>query len=279
MAEPVKINAAGTMADGFRIGKRGPTILQGSSDPQSQSGLAGDLYIRHGDIPRVFLKESTGWTRIITDLLHIGSDAPSDSTYAFWWDDTEARLKIRYADGIWVDANPSGTITAEDIDPTPGTIALRDFFGSLSANAITANSASISGGFSHGGLTPSNGTGIDQVSIFPISIRLTPDWQDTGIDGTDLSSGTYLIQLSANDLASGGTQASETYAGTMVWYAGQTSSSAADEIPLHRAGASTGSLIYLRTARTSDGYLKLQIRSSVTTQSVSTYSVKLRRLL
>lgn len=61
MALPVRINAVGTMADQFKIGKAGPTISQGAGDPSDGSGSVGDLYVRYGSPPRLFIKDSAGW--------------------------------------------------------------------------------------------------------------------------------------------------------------------------------------------------------------------------
>ena len=138
---------------------------------------------------------------------------------------------------------------------------------------------------SHKGLVPTTGTEIDQIKAITKSLTLSTDWQDTGISYTDLSTGTYLIQLFANDSGAGGTNSNEYYSGTMSWYAGTTNSSAelpTDEIQLHRAGASGDAGLYLRTYRsaTIDGTnLKLQIYSNSANNSASNYVFKFRRMM
>jgi hypothetical protein len=138
---------------------------------------------------------------------------------------------------------------------------------------------------SHKGLVPTSGTEIDQVKSITKSLTLTTDWQDTGISYTDLSTGTYMVQLFANDVGAGGSNSNEYYSGTMSWYAGSTNSSAelpTDEIQLHRAGASGDAGLYLRTYRSATiagTNLKLQIYSNSDNPSASNYVFKFRRLM
>jgi len=138
---------------------------------------------------------------------------------------------------------------------------------------------------SHQGLVPTVGTEIDQIKSITKSLTLTTDWQDTGISYTDLTTGTYMIQLFANDTGAGGTNSNEYYSGTLSWYAGATNSSVelpTDEIQLHRAGASGDAGLYLRTYRSATGAgtnLKLQIYSNLNNSSASNYVFKFRRMM
>jgi hypothetical protein len=132
---------------------------------------------------------------------------------------------------------------------------------------------------------PTEGTDIDQVKTITKSLTLTTDWQDTGIKSTDLSTGTYIVQLVANDLASGGTNNNEYYSGTMSWYSSNTNSALelpTDEISLHRAGGSGDGALYLRTYRTPSAdpdNLKLQIYSNTANASAANYVFKFRRII
>lgn len=125
----------------------------------------------------------------------------------------------------------------------------------------------------------------DTVLTITKSLTLTTDWQDTGIKGTDLATGTYIVQLYANDFNSGGTNHNEYYSGTMSWYSGDTNSSLelpTDEIVLHRAGGSGEGALYLRTYRTPSAdpnNLKLQIYSNNSNPSSSNYVFKFRRMI
>jgi hypothetical protein len=132
---------------------------------------------------------------------------------------------------------------------------------------------------------PSEGTDIDQILSLTKSLTLTTDWQDTGIKSTDLATGTYMVQLVANDIASGGTNNNEYYSGTMSWYSGNTDSGMelpTDEIVLHRAGGSGDGALYLRTYRTPSAdinNLKLQIYSNTANASAANYVFKFRRII
>jgi hypothetical protein len=129
------------------------------------------------------------------------------------------------------------------------------------------------------------GTDIDQIKTITKSLTLTTDWQDTGIKSTDLSTGTYVVQLFANDTGSGGTNSNEYYSGTMSWYSGNTNSAMelpTDEIVLHRAGGSGDGALYLRTYRTPSADtsdLKLQIYSNTPNASAANYVFKFRRII
>lgn len=166
---------------------------------------------------------------------------------------------------------------------THKTLSSATLTGSLTANGSTGTA---------GQVLQSTGTGVqwvdgaaDLITTFTKSLTLSEDWQDTGISHDDLLTGTYLIQLFANDTGAGGTNSYEYYSGTMSWYAGTTNSSAelpTDEIQLHRAGASGEAGLYLRTYRSAavDGTnLKLQIYSNTANPSASNYVFKFRKMM
>lgn len=54
---------AGTMADHFQIGAAGPTVSHGDPLPDPQAGTAGDLYLRIGLTPGLYIRQSSGWRR------------------------------------------------------------------------------------------------------------------------------------------------------------------------------------------------------------------------
>ena len=112
------------------------------------------------------------------------------------------------------------------------------------------------------------------------SIKLTTNWQDTGITGTNLETGTYVVQVSGFN--SSYTQLfREIYSGTMSWFAGQTNSTNSSEIFLHNAGhADNSNALYLRTIRSaSNGYLKLQVAVKTAATGTDTLTFKFRRLI
>jgi hypothetical protein len=123
---------------------------------------------------------------------------------------------------------------------------------------------------------------VDQLITITVNITLTTEWQDTGITATNLATGSYLVQLFANDSGAGGSNVNEYYTGSMSWYQAGTNSSnelPTDEIVLHRAGASGDGALYLRTYRTPAGFLKLQIYSNQANASSSNYVFKFRRMI
>ena len=145
------------------------------------------------------------------------------------------------------------------------------------------------------GLTDESGLGYEtdvsqwiattQIVTITKNLTLSQDWQDTGIKSTDLQTGSYFVQLFANDIAAGGTNNNEYYSGLMSWYSGDTNSSLempTDEVALHRAGASGDGALYLRTYRTptSDANnLKLQIYSNIANASAANYVFKFKRIM
>jgi hypothetical protein len=114
-------------------------------------------------------------------------------------------------------------------------------------------------------------------------LTLTEDWQDTPIKSQFIPTGTYIVQVIADDNAVGGGQVQEYYSGIMSWYSSDTNSGTADEISLHRAGAGPGNgTIFLRVQRTltaNSDDLKLQIAGTTTNSGISLYTFKFRRLL
>jgi hypothetical protein len=109
------------------------------------------------------------------------------------------------------------------------------------------------------------GTDIDQLYEAAMTFQLAAEtWTDTGIDGTDLATGTYAVQMYVSDFTVGGGHYYEHYSGMMSWYGAGTNSTKEDEIPLHRAGhAPNGGHIQLKTVRHSSGTLMLMVKSTL----------------
>lgn len=180
----------------------------------------------------------------------------------------------------------TGTLNLPSNGLVVGTSQLIVSGGNVGVNkAVPASTLDVDGTVSHTGLAPTDGTNIDQVKQITKNLTLTTDWQDTGIKFTDLATGTYIVQLYANDIGSGGSNNNEYYSGTMSWYAGTTDSSLplpTDEIVLHRAGGSGEGGLYLRTYRTAAAdpdNLKLQIYANSANISAANYVFKFRRII
>ena len=151
------------------------------------------------------------------------------------------------------------------------------FKGKDGASAITAltldmsegGKATFAGRVIHNGIELTSGFAVDQIREFPMTFQLAADtWTDTGIDGADLSTGTYAMQVYVSDFEVGGHHYYEYYSATISWYGGATNSTAVDEIPVHRAGhaPNTGD-IQFRTQRASgtDSHdLMLQVKTNRT---------------
>ncbi len=140
------------------------------------------------------------------------------------------------------------------------------------------------GNVTHSGLTMTDGTDIDQIKTYTKSLTLTTSWIDTGVNGSELATGTYIIQVFVNNSGANGQQYSEMYSGTMSWYADNTNSTNHDEIVLHAAGhARNDKSIYLRVLRTVSADandLKLQISNNRNaTATASNYIFKFRRMI
>jgi hypothetical protein len=133
---------------------------------------------------------------------------------------------------------------------------------------------------SHNGLVPTSGLNIDQIYTTSTSLTLTKSWQNVGISGTQLATGSYMVQLLANDSSVGGGEVNTYYTGVMSWWSGATSESSYDEIVLHRAGAASGTgTIFLQVLRAVSGVMNLQISGTTNNTAASTYSFSFRRMI
>ena len=59
----INSNLAGTMQNAFSIGKRGLTIRQGQTDPNTANltGTSGDLYVQIGTTPKLYQFRTSSW--------------------------------------------------------------------------------------------------------------------------------------------------------------------------------------------------------------------------
>jgi hypothetical protein len=116
------------------------------------------------------------------------------------------------------------------------------------------------GTLQHTGLNMTTGTNVDQTKSTTFTSALTTAWTDvTGVSGTYLATGSYIVQIISNG---------EYYTGNMSWFSGSTTTTTVDEIELHRAGAAASAArIYARVARVSSGTLKLQVSASASLSS------------
>ena len=149
--------------------------------------------------------------------------------------------------------------------------------GTINTNAVVTDSFEATNG-----VTLSNGTNIDQLTTINVSMTLNESWQDTGINGTDLATGSYYMQIYANDVGVGGGHTDVYYSGIISWYAGTTSETTYDEIVLNRAGSSVSDgILFVRLLRTlsNPDNLKLQLAGNTINTGAATYTFKFRRLI
>ena len=121
------------------------------------------------------------------------------------------------------------------------------------------------------------------ITTFTKSLKVTTSWMDVGISGTNLSTGTYAVQV-FGDFAGQGNLWPEYFSGIMSWYSGGTDSTDADEISLHSCGhATSGNELYLRTLRQSTSsnspVVKLQIATDIAFTAAVSITFKFKKLI
>jgi hypothetical protein len=182
--------------------------------------------------------------------------------------------------GIAVSSSGSGSPSNELISPDGTQTATLDNTGALTIPGplifATDSTRQITAYTGQSG-------GSDTIVTITVSMQLNTSWQDTGITGPNLSTGTWLVQLYANDISAGGQNITEYYSGIMSWFSGVTDSNQelpTDEIQLHRTGASQDGGLYLRTLRSAHyTYLSLQMFSNNATRGTANYVFTFRKML
>ena len=121
------------------------------------------------------------------------------------------------------------------------------------------------------------------ITTFTKSLKVTTSWMDVGISGTNLSTGTYAVQV-FGDFAGQGNLWTEYFSGIMSWYSGGTNSTDSDEISLHSCGhATNGNELYLRTLRQSTSsnspVVKLQIATDIAFTAAVSITFKFKKLI
>ena len=150
----------------------------------------------------------------------------------------------------------------------------------IGRDVYVGGNVNVVGTITHKGLVLTSGTAVDQIYTSTKSLTLTDAWQDTGIAGTDLATGSYMVQVAANDSGEGGGQVNMYYTGVMSWYSSATGENAYSEIVLHRAGnAAAAGTVFLRVAEVSAGTLKLQISGTTINSGASDYAFSFRRMI
>lgn len=155
-------------------------------------------------------------------------------------------------------------------------------FGVGIGTTSPAQTLDVNGTITHKGLVLNEGIApnVDEIKTFTKTLSVSTSWVDTGIVGTNLTDGSYIVQVYDN-INTGIGHYNMLFTGFMSWYSSNvTNDTAYNEILLHNAGhALNSNPIYLRTMmQSSPGYLKLQIRCATGSGS-GDFVFKFRRMI
>jgi hypothetical protein len=174
-----------------------------------------------------------------------------------------------------VDGAGSG-LDADTLDGKQATDFVQHTEGAVSGDL------SVTGSLSHQGLTLTAGTQVDQLYTLAPSLTLTTEWQEVGLTGAALPTGSYMLQLFVDDHSVGGGHQATYYHGTLGWFDADTLDTGSSEVPLHKTGRTDGGNdVFLRTRRRTGGSggAVLEISASYVATGLSTYTIKLRRMI
>ena len=194
--------------------------------------------------------------------------------------DTAISNNTTVTDNAIISVSTDSTLTGNGKAATPLSVIKWAAPITISLGGDASGSVSIDGSNNVTLTVASTTPSVGEILVVTKTFTLTQEWSDVGISGTDLQTGTYLVQLFANDIAAGGSNNNEYYSGTMSWYSGATTPSlelASDEIVLHRAGGGSDAGLYLRTLR--GNVLKLQVYSNLQNDSAANYVFKFRKMI
>lgn len=130
---------------------------------------------------------------------------------------------------------------------------------------------------------PLNNFLVDEVKEFvkPINISEANKWFNTGIDGSYLTDGTYIIEVFINSFDVND-QYRERVSGIVAWFSNVTNSSNADEISLSKSGhARNDHDIKLRILRQtgSKNYASLQITDNIPWKGSGNVIFRFRKII
>lgn len=203
----------------------------------------------------------------------------------------DSAKSVKYA----TSAGSAGSVAWSNVSGRPSSMPASDVYSwakqpskpSYTASEVGAapvsHSHSVATTSANGFMSSSDKVKLDALGAivtFQKSIKLTTSWQNTGIVGANLGSGTYIVQISGLASNDGLSTWFEIWSGVMSWYGDNTNSDESDEVFLHKAGhAPNSSDIYLRTQRNFQGNMALQIAATGNASKADTITFKFRKLI
>ena len=139
------------------------------------------------------------------------------------------------------------------------------FQGNVGIGVTPTQKLDVDGLVKHKGLDMTTGIQVDQIATFNQTLTcLANTWTDTGVEGSDISSGHYMIGCYSNYYTSSPNWYNMYWTGTMAWYGGSSNGSFASDIFLNRVGHSdNGRTLELRTLIDYASIPKLQFKLNV----------------
>lgn len=116
-----------------------------------------------------------------------------------------------------------------------------------------------------------------------VNVSVANTWYDIGITGSDLETGTYIMEAFTNSYGVN-KQYSERMSGVVAWYHSGTNDSGTNEIPLSKAGHARNSHdIRFRIARSSStdspNTIRLQVSDTIAWSGAGTFTIKFRKII
>lgn len=206
-----------------------------------------------------------------------------------------ALQKITYADKVALQENATiadvNKVNASDMNEIKTVFnAMVDAFGTLPKviNNLTSTSTTDALSAYQGKLLLDRLVTLETVGKIKefkktVSVSAANTWYDTGITGSDLETGTYIMEAYTN--SSGvNNQYQERLSGIVAWYHGGTNDSGTNEIPLSKAGHARNSHdIRFRIARSrsteSPNTIRLQVSDTIAWSGAGTFIIKFRKII
>ena len=206
-----------------------------------------------------------------------------------------ALQKITYADKVALQENATiadvNKVNASDMNEIKTVFnAMVDAFGTLPKviNNLTSTSTTDALSAYQGKLLLDRLVTLETVGKIKefkktVSVSAAHTWYDTGITGSDLETGTYIMEVFTNS-SGANNQYSERMSGVVAWYHSGTNDSGTNEIPLSKAGHARNSHdIRFRIARSrsteSPNTIRLQVSDTIAWSGAGTFIIKFRKII